>query len=214
MATGSPARTATGRARRTWRRRRHHQDLQSRQGLAKDVDAKCLSCHAGAHPNFERSPHAKAGVSCISCHSIHASKEEALLKASQPTLCFQCHTDVKPQFNMPFHHKVNEGLVKCSDCHDVHGTFGQQRQVHGRSERDLHQVPHRERAGRSCTSMPRSRRRAARGATPARNAERAAAEHAESINHVVQPVPQPGRRRHGSRDERGIGGPPCTAATP
>ena len=25
---------------------------------------------------------------------------------------------------MPFHHKVNEGLVKCSDCHDVHGTFG------------------------------------------------------------------------------------------
>ena len=24
---------------------------------------------------------------------------------------------------MPFHHKVNEGLVKCSDCHDVHGTF-------------------------------------------------------------------------------------------
>ena len=25
---------------------------------------------------------------------------------------------------MPFHHKVNEGLVKCSDCHDAHGTFG------------------------------------------------------------------------------------------
>ena len=24
---------------------------------------------------------------------------------------------------MPFHHKVNEGVVKCSDCHDVHGTF-------------------------------------------------------------------------------------------
>jgi DmsE family decaheme c-type cytochrome len=24
---------------------------------------------------------------------------------------------------MPFHHKVNEGLVKCTDCHDVHGTF-------------------------------------------------------------------------------------------
>ena len=25
---------------------------------------------------------------------------------------------------MPFHHKVNEGLIKCNDCHDVHGTFG------------------------------------------------------------------------------------------
>ena len=91
----------------------------------KDVDATCLGCHAGAHPNFERSPHAKAGVGCSGCHSIHAGDTEAqLLKASQPKLCFQCHTDVKPAFDMPFHHKVNEGLVKCSDCHDVHGTFG------------------------------------------------------------------------------------------
>jgi DmsE family decaheme c-type cytochrome len=89
----------------------------------KDVDTKCLSCHAGAHPNFERSPHAKANVGCTSCHSIHGSKEESLLKAPQPTLCFQCHADVKPQFGMPFHHQVNEGLIKCSDCHDVHGTF-------------------------------------------------------------------------------------------
>ena len=24
---------------------------------------------------------------------------------------------------MPFHHRVNEGLIKCSDCHDAHGTF-------------------------------------------------------------------------------------------
>lgn len=90
----------------------------------KDVDTKCLSCHAGAHPNFDRSPHAKAGVGCLNCHSIHASKEETLLKAPQPGLCFQCHADTKPAFSMPFHHKVNEGLVKCSDCHDIHGTFG------------------------------------------------------------------------------------------
>jgi DmsE family decaheme c-type cytochrome len=92
---------------------------------AKDVDATCLGCHAGTHPNFERSPHAKAGVSCIGCHSVHASVDkEQLLKAEQPKLCFQCHSDVKPQFAMPFHHKVNEGLVKCSDCHDAHGSFG------------------------------------------------------------------------------------------
>ena len=91
---------------------------------AKDVEEKCLGCHAAAHPNFTRSPHAKANVSCIGCHDIHGSKEETLLKASQPTLCFQCHNDVKPAFSMPFHHKVNEGLVKCSDCHDAHGTFG------------------------------------------------------------------------------------------
>jgi DmsE family decaheme c-type cytochrome len=92
---------------------------------AKDVDATCLTCHAGTHPNFERSPHAKANVSCISCHSVHKSDEKAehLLVASQPTLCFQCHADQKSQFSMPFHHKVNEGVTSCSDCHDPHGTF-------------------------------------------------------------------------------------------
>lgn len=91
---------------------------------AKDVDAKCLSCHAGQHANFDRSPHAKAGVSCISCHSVHHSEGQVkLLKANQNQLCFQCHNEVKPQFSMPFHHKVNEGVTNCSDCHDPHGTF-------------------------------------------------------------------------------------------
>jgi DmsE family decaheme c-type cytochrome len=88
------------------------------------VDSTCLSCHTETHPNFLRSPHAKANVSCISCHSVHSGNtQDRLLKASEPTLCYQCHTDVKPSFDMPFHHRVNEGLVKCSDCHDVHGTF-------------------------------------------------------------------------------------------
>ena len=47
-----------------------------------------------------------------------------LLKAPQPQLCFSCHSDVKSAFSQPFHHKVNEGLMKCTDCHDTHGTFG------------------------------------------------------------------------------------------
>jgi len=90
----------------------------------KEVSDRCQTCHAGAHPDYARSQHAKAGVSCISCHSLHQGDTEAkLLKADEPKLCFQCHADVKGSFNMPFHHKVEEGLVKCSDCHDVHGTF-------------------------------------------------------------------------------------------
>jgi predicted CXXCH cytochrome family protein len=112
---------------------------------SKEVDETCLTCHAGAHPNFEDSPHAKASVGCISCHSVHnANPPEALktsahvtktslpahtdagdklLKAPQPTLCYSCHLDQKGQFNMPIHHRVNEGVVNCTDCHDVHGTF-------------------------------------------------------------------------------------------
>jgi DmsE family decaheme c-type cytochrome len=91
---------------------------------AKDADAKCMSCHQGQQANFARSPHAEANVSCVSCHSVHAGGGKVhLLKATQPSLCFQCHTDVKPQFSMPFHHKVNEGLVQCTACHDPHGTY-------------------------------------------------------------------------------------------
>ena len=94
------------------------------KATAKEVDAKCLGCHQSQHANFERSAHGDGNVSCIGCHSVHASAgNESLLKAPQPTLCFQCHTDIKPQFSMPFHHKVNEGLVQCTDCHDPHGTF-------------------------------------------------------------------------------------------
>jgi len=90
----------------------------------KATDEKCLECHAAAHPNFERSAHGDAGVSCTSCHSVHAPEGEAsLLKVSQPKLCYTCHTDVKPAFSQPFHHKVDEGLINCSDCHDPHGTF-------------------------------------------------------------------------------------------
>jgi DmsE family decaheme c-type cytochrome len=94
------------------------------KAAAKEVDERCLSCHGAAHANFERSAHAEAGVSCVSCHTIHnGADKERLLRADEPTLCFQCHSDQKPQFSMPFHHKVEEGLMRCSDCHDPHGTF-------------------------------------------------------------------------------------------
>jgi len=149
--------------------------LQLKKMSTKQIDATCLGCHASAHPNFLRSDHGKAGVGCMSCHSIHglvpaaiptapsptggsdAKKSQSmarffstmkpdasirdplqwsaasvempgqnpdLLKAPQPQLCFSCHSDVKPAFSQPFHHKVNEGLMKCTDCHDTHGTFG------------------------------------------------------------------------------------------
>lgn len=103
----------------------------------KQVDENCLTCHQGNHANFQRTAHGEANVSCIGCHSIHTGEDkEQLLKVAQPNLCFQCHTDTKPQFNMPFHHKVQEGLVKCSDCHDPHGTFNK-KNLRSSSQQDL-----------------------------------------------------------------------------
>ncbi len=95
------------------------------KATAREVDARCLGCHQGQYANFQRSGHGEADVSCVGCHSVHSgTAPEHLLKTAQRALCFQCHSDIKPQFSMPFHHKVEEGLIACSDCHDPHGTLG------------------------------------------------------------------------------------------
>jgi DmsE family decaheme c-type cytochrome len=46
-----------------------------------------------------------------------------MLKENDPQLCTGCHAEVKPQFTMPHHHKVLEGTMRCSDCHNPHGGF-------------------------------------------------------------------------------------------
>jgi DmsE family decaheme c-type cytochrome len=92
---------------------------------AKEINSRCLACHVGGpqHMNTINSEHSKNEVSCLACHSPHHAKEsQFLLVEAQPRLCYTCHLQQKAQFDMPFHHRVNEGLVQCSDCHNVHGT--------------------------------------------------------------------------------------------
>jgi len=92
---------------------------------AKEINDRCLTCHASGTQQMQaiNSLHTKSDVSCISCHSPHhAQTQEFLLVKAQPELCYSCHLQQKPQFSMPFHHRVNEGLVQCSDCHNPHGT--------------------------------------------------------------------------------------------
>ena len=101
---------------------------------------------------FEHSQHAGAAVTCQACHSTHLVEairpsgtpapptalahffavpqlgaderwlRESLLKESQPGLCYSCHGAARAQFAQPFHHRVPEGLMKCTDCHSPHGT--------------------------------------------------------------------------------------------
>jgi DmsE family decaheme c-type cytochrome len=96
-------------------------------GLSREESSKrCLSCHefGQEHANFLRSEHVKNNVGCIDCHSVHSPRVQArLLKTTMPQLCFGCHLEVKPDFSKPFHHRVNEGLISCNDCHNPHGGF-------------------------------------------------------------------------------------------
>ena len=79
----------------------------------KEINGRCMTCHVGGtqHMNAINSLHTQNNVSCISCHSPHHAKtKEFLLVKAQPELCYSCHLQQKSQFEMPFHHRVNEGL--------------------------------------------------------------------------------------------------------
>ena len=115
---------------------------------SKEISETCLVCHAGKeeHNNFRRGEHWRNDIGCTDCHAPHsretgrnraasitfispANAEKPgfgtvkLLKLSDPQLCLGCHSEVKHQFNMPFHHKVFEGAMRCVDCHNPHGGF-------------------------------------------------------------------------------------------
>ena len=114
----------------------------------KQVSETCLSCHAGReeHNSYRRGEHWRNDVGCTDCHFSHAPdpgppKAESLtlisentrqrpdssvlrmLKGNEAQLCLRCHQEQKAQFLMPFRHRVLEGTIKCSDCHNPHGGF-------------------------------------------------------------------------------------------
>src|SRR5437763_1430046 len=86
----------------------------------------CLECHVKdlSRSNIRRSEHTLNDVACNSCHSIHHSPTpKFLLARKQNEMCYTCHATVRAQFSMPSKHRVNEGFMQCTDCHNPHGAF-------------------------------------------------------------------------------------------
>jgi DmsE family decaheme c-type cytochrome len=95
----------------------------SELGPKQILDA-CLACHGRelTRANIRRSQHTLSDIVCSNCHSIHRSPTpKFLLARHQKDLCYDCHANVRAQFSMPFKHRVNEGFMQCSDCHNPHG---------------------------------------------------------------------------------------------
>lgn len=89
----------------------------------RDSNAVCQGCHETDHnPTWEGSAHARRGLACTECHSVHSFKSRtSQLKASSPSAtCESCHTAIRAQGLRTSHHPVREGLMTCGSCHDPH----------------------------------------------------------------------------------------------
>jgi DmsE family decaheme c-type cytochrome len=85
----------------------------------------CTGCHQSSleTQNFAKSEHLANGVSCTACHSPHNSSDlNFMLAKPQTALCYGCHAAQKAEFARPYRHRVDVGLIQCSDCHNPHGT--------------------------------------------------------------------------------------------
>ena len=107
------------------------QNLVNR-GTPAEKTAVCMTCHAGSrHLAFwEAGQHARNDVSCSSCHSIHGRAKDPRIAPYQTTfreneadMCGTCHQQIRAASLKPSHHPIQEGKVKCSDCHNPHGAL-------------------------------------------------------------------------------------------
>jgi DmsE family decaheme c-type cytochrome len=93
--------------------------------LAQAKTEKCLNCHSGTRADFFASPHGKAAMDCTNCH-------DQLMKGSpipkNPTeVCTSCHEDVFSEFQLNERHRLQEGILGCTDCHDQHAPSARER---------------------------------------------------------------------------------------
>lgn len=111
----------------------------------KESAAACLRCHEKtlSEAHWKKTEHARADLSCVSCHQIHPDSDNGLthanvkrdprspvfvarvvaksmLKADEATLCGSCHPSTLAEFRGASHHPVPEGRLACSDCHSPH----------------------------------------------------------------------------------------------
>ncbi|MDH3239106.1 MAG: DmsE family decaheme c-type cytochrome [Alphaproteobacteria bacterium] len=88
-------------------------------------NGQCLACHRGGHMIlWPGSPHQSQEVTCGSCHKMHTPRDPVMTKTQQTQVCTACHKQQHVQLKKPSRHPIVEGKVRCSDCHNPHGSAG------------------------------------------------------------------------------------------
>jgi DmsE family decaheme c-type cytochrome len=83
--------------------------------------AQCLKCHKTSASQFMSGPHGKASLDCTQCHGIHSKTVGTKLLKQEPNkLCSTCHQEIYSQFMLNERHRLQEGILQCTTCHNVH----------------------------------------------------------------------------------------------
>ncbi len=91
-----------------------------------EQNAVCMACHTDSERgHWPGSTHEFEGLSCASCHTLHAEEDPVLQKTGQTGVCLDCHRDQRAEIHKPSTHPIAEGLMQCSDCHNSHGSMGE-----------------------------------------------------------------------------------------
>lgn len=104
---------------------KEHQDMPTIENitqpfkLASSGQAElCGRCHLTPHQKamVSTDPHANAGLTCGSCHTIHVKNNAAIVEKNDR--CLSCHKTVALEFSRRSAHPLNTGNIDCDDCHD------------------------------------------------------------------------------------------------
>lgn len=89
--------------------------------LATEKSEKCITCHTRSSSRYLASPHGKASLDCTTCHIIHSeSPKPSMLRTGSTESCYSCHEDVFSEFQLNERHRLQEGIMGCTTCHNPH----------------------------------------------------------------------------------------------